>query len=73
MSGGLPEDITIVRADARSLPDTDQAIDRARRQFGSLDLLFLNRGAGVPAMNFRCACALELPRTLRRLPDVLVG
>ncbi|WP_399880632.1 SDR family oxidoreductase [Streptomyces sp. BBFR51] len=45
---GLPEDVTAVRADARSLPDIDHAIDRARRQFGSLDLLFLNAGISRP-------------------------
>ncbi|WP_456341321.1 SDR family NAD(P)-dependent oxidoreductase [Streptomyces tendae] len=45
---GLPEDVVIVRADARSLPDIDQAIDRARRQFGTLDLLFLNAGISRP-------------------------
>ncbi|MEV0266469.1 SDR family oxidoreductase [Streptomyces sp. NPDC050617] len=41
---GLPDDVTAVRADARSLPDLDHAIDEAQRRFGSLDLLFLNAG-----------------------------
>ncbi|MFC8081869.1 MULTISPECIES: SDR family NAD(P)-dependent oxidoreductase [unclassified Streptomyces] len=41
---GLPEDVVIVQADARSLPDIDRAMDQARRRFGSLDLLFLNAG-----------------------------
>jgi NAD(P)-dependent dehydrogenase (short-subunit alcohol dehydrogenase family) len=45
---GLPEDVTAVRADARSLPDIDQAMDQARRQLGSLDLLFLNAGISRP-------------------------
>ena len=45
---GLPEDVTVVRADARSLPDIDQAMDQARRQLGSLDLLFLNAGISRP-------------------------
>lgn len=45
---GLPEDVTIVRADARSLPDIDRAVDRARRRFGTLDLLFLNAGVSRP-------------------------
>ncbi|MGC7098700.1 SDR family NAD(P)-dependent oxidoreductase [Amycolatopsis lurida] len=45
---GLPGDVVAVRADARSLPDLDQAIDRARREFGSLDLLFLNAGVSRP-------------------------
>jgi NAD(P)-dependent dehydrogenase (short-subunit alcohol dehydrogenase family) len=45
---GLPEDVVVVRADARSLPDIDHAIDQAREQFGSLDLLFLNAGISRP-------------------------
>ncbi|MCQ6245864.1 SDR family NAD(P)-dependent oxidoreductase [Streptomyces malaysiensis] len=45
---GLPEDVTVVRADARSLPDIDGAVEQARRQFGSLDLLFLNAGISRP-------------------------
>ncbi|MFI6933368.1 SDR family oxidoreductase [Streptomyces sp. NPDC050287] len=45
---GLPEDVTVVRADARSLPDIDHAMEQARRQFGSLDLLFLNAGISRP-------------------------
>lgn len=45
---GLPEDVTVVRADARSLPDLDRAMDEARRQLGSLDLLFLNAGISRP-------------------------
>jgi NAD(P)-dependent dehydrogenase (short-subunit alcohol dehydrogenase family) len=47
-SAGLPEDITVVRADARSLPDIDRAVDRARHEFGTLDLLFLNAGVSRP-------------------------
>ncbi|AGP56065.1 SDR family oxidoreductase [Streptomyces rapamycinicus] len=47
-NAGLPEDVTVVRADARSLPDLDHAMDRARRRFGSLDLLFLNAGISRP-------------------------
>ncbi|AZP14852.1 SDR family NAD(P)-dependent oxidoreductase [Streptomyces aquilus] len=45
---GLPEDVMAVRADARSLPDIDHAITQASRQFGSLDLLFLNAGISRP-------------------------
>ena len=45
---GLPESVTVVRADASSLPDIDQAIDRAREHLGSLDLLFLNAGISRP-------------------------
>ncbi|WP_433297476.1 SDR family NAD(P)-dependent oxidoreductase [Pseudonocardia sp. CA-142604] len=45
---GFPEDVTVVRADARSLPDIDHAMEQARREFGSLDLLFLNAGISRP-------------------------
>ncbi|NEW74443.1 SDR family NAD(P)-dependent oxidoreductase [Streptomyces rhizosphaericus] len=47
-TAGLPEDVVVVRADARSLPDIDHALDRARARFGSLDLLFLNAGVSRP-------------------------
>ncbi|MGV9849734.1 SDR family oxidoreductase [Streptomyces sp. NPDC003442] len=47
-NAGLPEDVMVVRADARSLPDLDHAMDLARRRFGSLDLLFLNAGISRP-------------------------
>ncbi|MFC8567954.1 SDR family NAD(P)-dependent oxidoreductase [Streptomyces sp. NPDC057245] len=45
---GLPDDVVTVRADARSLPDIDLAVDLARRRFGALDLLFLNAGVSRP-------------------------
>ncbi|MFI1097679.1 SDR family oxidoreductase [Streptomyces sp. NPDC020917] len=45
---GLPDDVAVVRADARSLPDLDHAVEQARRRFGSLDLLFLNAGISRP-------------------------
>lgn len=45
---GLPEEIAVVRADARSLSDIDHAIGQARERFGSLDLLFLNAGISRP-------------------------
>jgi NAD(P)-dependent dehydrogenase (short-subunit alcohol dehydrogenase family) len=45
---GLPDDVIVVQADARSLPDIDHAIDQARQHFGSLDLLFLNAGISRP-------------------------
>ncbi|MGW2639763.1 SDR family oxidoreductase [Streptomyces sp. NPDC001348] len=45
---GLPEDVRVVRADARSLPDLDHAMDQVRRHLGSLDLLFLNAGVSRP-------------------------
>ncbi|MBZ6133492.1 SDR family NAD(P)-dependent oxidoreductase [Streptomyces olivaceus] len=44
----LPGDIVTVRADARSLPDIDRAVDAARSRFGTLDLLFLNAGVSRP-------------------------
>jgi NAD(P)-dependent dehydrogenase (short-subunit alcohol dehydrogenase family) len=44
----LPEGVVAIRADARSLPDIDQAIEQARLRFGSLDLLFLNAGISRP-------------------------
>ncbi|MEU4050553.1 SDR family oxidoreductase [Streptomyces olivaceus] len=44
----LPGDIVTVRADARSLPDIDRAVDEARSRFGVLDLLFLNAGVSRP-------------------------
>ncbi|WP_020663544.1 SDR family NAD(P)-dependent oxidoreductase [Amycolatopsis benzoatilytica] len=43
-----PDGVAAVKADARSLPDLDHAIDTARRHFGSLDLLFLNAGVSWP-------------------------
>lgn len=45
---GLPEQVAVVRADARSLSDIDHAIEQARVRFGSLDLLFLNAGVSRP-------------------------
>jgi NAD(P)-dependent dehydrogenase (short-subunit alcohol dehydrogenase family) len=45
---GLPEDVTLVEANARSLPDIDRAIGQARRELGSLGLLFLNAGISRP-------------------------
>jgi NAD(P)-dependent dehydrogenase (short-subunit alcohol dehydrogenase family) len=47
---GLPEGVTAVEANARSLPDIDRAIDQARQRFGSLDLLFLNAGISRPGL-----------------------
>ncbi|WP_037913166.1 SDR family oxidoreductase [Actinacidiphila yeochonensis] len=40
----LPAEITVVRADSRSLADIDHAMDEARERFGTLDMLFLNAG-----------------------------
>jgi NAD(P)-dependent dehydrogenase (short-subunit alcohol dehydrogenase family) len=32
---GQPEDVVVVQADARSLPDIDRMVDRARETFGT--------------------------------------
>ncbi|WAL63748.1 SDR family oxidoreductase [Amycolatopsis cynarae] len=40
----LPEDIVVVRADSRSLADTDRVVEEIRDRFGGLDVLFLNAG-----------------------------
>jgi NAD(P)-dependent dehydrogenase (short-subunit alcohol dehydrogenase family) len=40
----LPPEVLAVRADARSLTDTDRVIATVRERFGSLDVLFLNAG-----------------------------
>jgi len=46
----LPDDVVVLQADARSLPDTDRAIAEVREQFEALDVLFLNAGMvhGMP-------------------------
>ena len=44
----LPEDVVVVRADARSLADSDRVADEVRDRFGSLDVLFLNAGITRP-------------------------
>ncbi|GAA0388677.1 SDR family oxidoreductase [Microbispora corallina] len=40
----LPDQIAVVRADARSLADTDRVAEKIRERFGALDVLFLNAG-----------------------------
>lgn len=40
----LPEQIVVVRADARSLADTDRLVAEIRDRLGVLDVLFLNAG-----------------------------
>ena len=42
----LPKDITVLRADARSLPAADETASEIRERFGKLDALFLNAGIG---------------------------
>lgn len=44
----LPEDVVVVRADARSLADADRVAGEVRDRFGSLDVLFLNAGITRP-------------------------
>ncbi|MBL7261669.1 SDR family oxidoreductase [Paractinoplanes lichenicola] len=45
----FPGDVAVIRADARSLPDTDRVAAEAKERFGSLDVLFLNAGISRPA------------------------
>ena len=40
----LPDQIAVVRADSRSLADTDRLAERVRSEYGSLSALFLNAG-----------------------------
>ncbi|WP_228010890.1 SDR family NAD(P)-dependent oxidoreductase [Nonomuraea phyllanthi] len=44
----FPEEIVVVRADARSMEDIDRLVEVARERFGTLDLLFLNAGITRP-------------------------
>ncbi|MEU1542905.1 SDR family oxidoreductase [Actinacidiphila glaucinigra] len=45
----LPDDVLVVRSDARVLADTDALLTTVSERFGSLDLLFLNAGIFRPA------------------------
>ncbi|BCJ32227.1 SDR family oxidoreductase [Actinocatenispora sera] len=40
----LPDGIVVIRADSRSLADTDRLAEEVRTRFGSLSALFLNAG-----------------------------
>jgi NAD(P)-dependent dehydrogenase (short-subunit alcohol dehydrogenase family) len=42
----LPSDVVVLRADARSLNDTQAVANEIRTRFGRLDALFLNAGVG---------------------------
>ena len=42
----LPEEVVVLRADARVLADADTVAEQARIRFGKLDLVFLNAGVG---------------------------
>ncbi|BDZ39906.1 SDR family NAD(P)-dependent oxidoreductase [Microbacterium suwonense] len=45
----LPEEVLVIRCDARSLSETDAMIETVRERFGTLDALFLNAGVSRPA------------------------
>ncbi|WP_153547392.1 SDR family oxidoreductase [Streptomyces sp. RB17] len=45
----LPDDVLVLRSDARVLSDTDALMSAVSERFGSLDLLFLNAGIFRPA------------------------
>lgn len=45
----LPDDVLVVRSDARVLSDTDALMSAVSARLGSLDLLFLNAGIFRPA------------------------
>ncbi len=45
---GLPAQVLAVEADAGSLSDIEEVVDRARAHLGSLNLLFLNAGISRP-------------------------
>ncbi len=44
----LPPDIVALRADARSLRETDDVVEGIRDRFGTLDVVFLNAGISRP-------------------------
>jgi len=44
----LPEQVVVLRADARSLADADRVAGEVRDRFGALDVLFLNAGITRP-------------------------
>jgi NAD(P)-dependent dehydrogenase (short-subunit alcohol dehydrogenase family) len=44
----LPEPVVVLRADARSLADSDRVAAEVRDRFGALDVLFLNAGITRP-------------------------
>lgn len=44
----LPEGVVVLRADARSLEDTERVVEEVRSRFGALTALFLNAGISRP-------------------------
>jgi NAD(P)-dependent dehydrogenase (short-subunit alcohol dehydrogenase family) len=43
----LPDDVVVVRADARSIADAEQVATELEDRFGKVDVAFLNAGSGV--------------------------
>lgn len=43
----LPDDVVVVRADARSIADAEQVATELKDRFGKVDVAFLNAGRGV--------------------------
>lgn len=43
----LPDDVLVLAADARSLPDADRVAGELTHRFGRVDLMFLNAGIGT--------------------------
>lgn len=50
----LPADVLVLRADARSLADTDRVMSEVRERFGTLTTLFLNAGVSRPVALDTC-------------------
>jgi NAD(P)-dependent dehydrogenase (short-subunit alcohol dehydrogenase family) len=50
----LPEDVLVLRADARSLADTDRVVSEVHARFGTLTTLFLNAGVTRPVALDTC-------------------
>jgi len=50
----LPADVLVLRADARSLADTDGGVSEVRERFGTLTTLFLNAGVSHPVALDAC-------------------
>jgi NAD(P)-dependent dehydrogenase (short-subunit alcohol dehydrogenase family) len=50
----LPEDVLVLRADARSLADTDRVMSEVHERFGTLTTLFLNAGVNRPVALDTC-------------------
>jgi NAD(P)-dependent dehydrogenase (short-subunit alcohol dehydrogenase family) len=42
----LPEDVVVIRADARSIADAERVAGELKKRFGKVDAVFLNAGSG---------------------------